>query len=129
MARLSDGRAGIDAPDQSVDRFVSNFVLTCYPATLIGAVVDEAYSMLQPGDLPGELPYENSALTRGIASLAIGSFDSARAGRRMPPVGTYRIRRCLAMAHRPLSNSLSVLVSVVRRWWQRAVDRPTRAAS
>ncbi len=79
VVRLSDGRAAVDAPDQSVDRFVSNFVLDLLPSDLICAVIDEAYRMLHPGGLLclASLAHGKSALTR-LVSLAWRLVHSIR---------------------------------------------------
>jgi hypothetical protein len=49
--KLSDGSGSLEAPDQSVDRFVSNYVFDLLSPPLIVRVLEQAHRILAPDGL------------------------------------------------------------------------------
>lgn len=63
--RLSDGRATIDTPEESFDRFVSTYVFDLLSRADIAGVVGEAYRVLAPGGRLCAISLTNGRTTVG----------------------------------------------------------------
>jgi ubiquinone/menaquinone biosynthesis C-methylase UbiE len=72
--RMTDGRLSIDEPSESLDRFISTFVLDLLSEHDIDKVIREAHRLLRPGGLLA-LSSQTAGFT--LASRIFGSVWSA----------------------------------------------------